>query len=243
MNILLCCIVVFLCVSPNSIAAETLTLKDENDKISYSVGYQVGGDFKNQGVKLNAEAVVQGIRDAGGQRKPLLSPEDMRTTLIELKQKIVAGQAPLNPEAANPVSAGQQLEQARAARDFLDQNAKKDGVTVLPDGVQYRILKAGSGRRPTLDDEVAINFRTTLIDGKEIATTYRDEVGTPKVYRVAKILPGLQGVLPLMAEGSKWQVVLPPLVGGRERELLQSHKVLIYDIELVSVMTAAKAQP
>jgi FKBP-type peptidyl-prolyl cis-trans isomerase FklB len=204
-------------------AAEKKELKSDTEKINYSVGYQIGGDFKSQGVELDPDALVQGVQDAISHNKPLLSPEQMNATLVALKKKILADQQRADKEAS-------------AA--FLVTNAKQKGVTVLPSGVQYKVLKEGSGKRPTLKDEVKVHYRITRVDGKELGSTYVG--GKPRTYSVAKAIPALQEVLPLMTEGAKWQVVIPPTAqkGSRDRDPLDDMGVLIYELELISVKTA-----
>lgn len=209
------------------LAAGKMELKNEAEKINYSLGYQIGGDFKAQGVELTPDVLVQGIRDALSKNEPLLSREQMNATLISLKKKVVADQQQQEKQAA--------AENRKASADFLKENAKLTGVTVLPSGVQYKVLKAGSGKKPTLQDSITINYRVTRTDGKEIATTDANE---PKTYPVAKAVPGLQEVLPLMAEGAKWQIALPTATASGGRDPLDDMGVMIYELELISVIPA-----
>lgn len=198
-------------------AVDKVELKSESDKINYSVGYQIGGDFKQQGLALNPDALVQGIRDALGSGTPLLSPAEMNGTLVNLKKKLVAQQ---------------QTAKKQADAAFLAANAKKSGVTVLPSGVQYSVMRAGTGKKPTVKDSVSILYRVSRTDGKEIGST---EPNTPKTYPMTKAIPGLQEVLPLMAAGAKWQIVIPTGLATGDREPLDDMGVIIYELELVSV--------
>lgn len=206
---------------------EKLELQSEKDRTNYSVGYQIGGDFKKQGVELNPEALVQGIRDALGNAVPLLPQEQMNATLLELKKKIAADQQVAEKQA--------NAEYRKASAAFLKENAGKEGVTPLPSGVQYKVLKAGSGNKPTLKDEVRVHYRITRVDGKEVGSTYVG--GKPRTYPLTKAIPGLQEVLQLMAEGAKWQIVLPSSATGG-REPLDDMGVMIYEMELLSVLPA-----
>lgn len=218
------CLILLPCIS---MAAEKMELKTEAEKINYSVGYQIGGDFKAQGVELAPDLLVQGIRDALAKNEPLMSPQQMTTTLVNLKKKIVADQQRQEKNAAE--------ENRKASAAFLKEHAKQKGVTALPSGVQYKVIKAGSGRKPTLQDSVSINYRVTRIDGTEIART---EAGAPRSYPVAKAIPGLQEVLPLMEEGAKWEIVLPTAKAAGGHEPLDDMGVIIYELELVSVLPA-----
>jgi FKBP-type peptidyl-prolyl cis-trans isomerase FklB len=210
------------------LAADKKELKSETERINYSVGYQIGGDFKSQGVELDPGALVQGIQDALKKNEPLLSKEEMNTTLVNLKKRIMSDQQKADKKAA--------AENSRASAAFLAENAKQKGVTVLPSGVQYKVLKEGSGRKPTLKDEVKVHYRITRVDGKEIANTYAGD--KPRTSALAKAMPGLQEVLPLMQEGAKWQIVFPASTASGGREPLDDMGVLIYEMELISVSPA-----
>jgi FKBP-type peptidyl-prolyl cis-trans isomerase FklB len=210
------------------LTADKVELKNEFDNINYSVGYQIGGDFKAQGVELNPELLVQGVRDAINKNTPLLSQEQMNTTLGDLKKKIVTDQKAQEKQAA--------AENRRASAAFLAENAKQEGVTVLPSGVQYKVLRAGSGKKPTLKDEVTVHYRITRVDGKEVSSTYVG--GKPRTYLLAKAIPGLQEVLTLMAEGAKWQIVLPGGTASGGRDPLDDMGTMIYEMELLSVSPA-----
>lgn len=214
-------------------AAEKMDLNSEKDRINYSVGYQIGGDFRKQGVELNPETLVQGIRDALTNDTPQLSQDQMNATLTDLKKKIVADQQGAEKRAT--------AEYRKASTAFLTENAKQIGVTVLPSGVQYKVLRAGSGKKPTLKDEVKVHYRITKVDGKEVASTY---VGAkPRTYPLTKAIPGLQEVLPLMAEGAKWQIVLPTATASGGREPLDDMGVMIYEMELLTVLPGKPSVP
>lgn len=200
-------------------------LKDETDRISYSVGYQVGGDFKRQGLSINREALVKGIEDAlAATDTPLMSPEAMRTTLIDLKKRVVAGQDRQRMAVA---------EQYRGeGREFLAANAKKEGVFTLPSGLQYKVLATGSGRSPAIEDTVTVNYRGILIDGKEFDSSYRD--GKPVSFALNSVIAGWKEALPLMKEGARWQLFIPPDLAFGERGPL-ADRTVIYELELLAV--------
>lgn len=221
--------------SIHSAAASSAKALNKSEQINYSIGYQIGSDFKTQGWIINPDFLIKGLKDAQSGNKPVMTVEEMKTTLVSLKKQLIdlEAESKKTPSDNQKVIELQQTK-VRADKQFLEENSKKPGVTVLPSGVQFKVIKAGSERKPTVQDDVLINFRTTLVDGKEIASTYKQ--GKPRRYNVSKTLSGLREILPMMSEGATWQVVLPPLTGSHERELLQSHNVLIYDIELVSII-------
>ena len=200
-------------------AADKVELKNETDQISYSLGYQIGGDFKNQKVDINADAVIQGIQDALAGSTPALTPQEMNALLVSLKQKVVSVQ---------------QRESIRSSKEFLAANLQKPGVKELPGGSQYRVITAGSGASPTLEDTVDIHFITKRADGSTIATTHSEKA--PRAYQVKKMLPGLQKALVQMKPGAKWEIFIPP--SGRN-EMMEGGGVLIYELELITIKPAA----
>lgn len=214
-----------------AMAAEAPHLTDDTDRISYSVGFQVGGDFKRQGLTLDRETLVKGIEDAlADNRTPLMSAQEMRETLIDLKKRIVAQQE--RQKVAN-------AENYRGeGRDFLAANAAKDGVVTLPSGLQYKVLTAGHGRRPTLEDTITVNYRGTLIDGQEFDSSYRD--GQSATIPLNSVIAGWKEALPLMQEGAKWQLFVPADLAFGERGPL-ADRTVIYELELLAVQPAEKS--
>ena len=209
----------FILMSGVGLAAGKADLKDETDKINYSIGYQIGGDFQRQGWKLNPEVLTQGIKDAIDRTDPLMSQGEMNAILGNMKKKLLANQQ----------VAVKQTESA-----FLAENAKKEGVVVLPSGVQYKVIKEGSGKQPSMKDNVTIRYRVARTDGMEIATGYTNS--EPKTYPLSKALPGLQETLQLMKEGSVWQIVLPPGPAlGIRGEAMERAGAFVYELELISV--------
>ena len=199
-------------------------LTSERDKINYSVGYQIGGDFKKEGVELAPDLLVRGIRAALEGTQPALSPEEMRTTLMELKKKITAEQDKEKRLA---------MEKYRAEGEtFLAKNAKAEGVVTLASGLQYKVLKEGTGKKPTVKDTVTVNYRATLVDGTEFDSSIRD--GKPATIPLASVIPGWQEALPLMKEGAKWLLFIPHHLAFGEKGPL-ADRTVIYEIELVSV--------
>lgn len=203
--------------------AETIPemkLETKRDRTNYSVGYQIGGDFKKQGVELSPESLLRGIQDSLAGRTPLLPVEEMRSVLVELKKKIVDDEK-------------NKRERYRAdGLEFLKANAGKEGVKTLPSGLQYKVLREGAGRSPTLADTVSVNYRGTLVDGTEFNSSFSD--GKPAVIPLSGVIPGWKEALPLMKEGAKWLLFIPPDLAFGERGPLADRTVL-YEIELLAV--------
>jgi FKBP-type peptidyl-prolyl cis-trans isomerase FklB len=234
------------CVSATVWAAGSeMNLKSEADRASYALGYQIGSDFKNQKMDLNEAAMVRGVADARS-GAPLMSEESMHAVLIELKRKVVAQERNAMPEVAKGVgaTAAQQATVPHARRlaatttegamEFMAKNAKQKGIVTLPSGVQYRVIKDGTGKRPNEEDKVALIYRGSLVNGKEFGNTDQDGKPAPKTFPVVSLVPGMREAILHMNEGAKWQVFVPPQLGFDASTPLY-RKVTVIDVELVAV--------
>jgi FKBP-type peptidyl-prolyl cis-trans isomerase FklB len=205
-------------------AQEPLKLDDETARINYSLGYQIGGDFKHQGIELNAEAVVKGMQDALSGSEPLMPQPEMNATLVELKRKVVAAQQAKRREA--------EIEKVAAGKKYLEENAKKPGVVTTPSGLQYKIIEAGSGKTPGPTDSVTVNYRGTLINGNEFDSSY--DKGKPVTFPLNGVIKGWTEGLQLVKEGGKIQLVIPSELAYGKRGPL-ANQTLVFDVELISI--------
>ena len=208
-------------------ASGNLDLKDEKVRLSYSVGYQVGGDFKRQGVDINPELLLKGVQAALTGKQPLMAPQEMRSTLVELQKTVLAFQ-----DQKRRVQMENNLSRGKA---FLAENANKEGVMTLPSGLQYKVIAEGSSRTPGKTDTVTVHYRGTLIDGTEFDSSYSG--GKPATFRVDRVIAGWTEALQLMKEGAKWQLFIPPELGYGDRSTgrIEPNSTLIFDVELISV--------
>jgi len=206
------------------LAEEKPDFKDKKAKVNYSVGYQIGGDFKRQGVEINFEMLLKGIQDALSSEKALMTPQERRATLTNLQRQVAAQQEQDKPKQAQ--------EYRGEGREFLVENAKKAGVKTTDSGLQYKVIREGTGRSPGTTDTVTVHYRGTLIDGTEFDSSYRKD--KPASFRVDRVIPGWTEALQLMREGAKWQLFIPPDLAYGERGTL-ADKTLIFDVELISV--------
>jgi FKBP-type peptidyl-prolyl cis-trans isomerase len=213
-------------------AEEPLNLEGETARISYSLGYQIGGDLKRQGIEMDAGAVVQGIQDAVSEADPKMPAAEMNKTLVQLKQQIVAEQ--------KKRSIDQELEQEAEGKKFLEENAKKEGVVTTESGLQYKIVEEGTGKSPGPQDQVTVHYRGTLIDGKEFDSSKKR--GKPATFKLNGVIKGWSEGLQLMKEGGKAQLYIPQNLGYGDRGPL-AHRTLIFDVELISVGEAASVPP
>jgi FKBP-type peptidyl-prolyl cis-trans isomerase FklB len=212
-----------------AVAAESLNIEDEATRLNYSLGYQIGGDFKRQGIKLDGPAVVKGIEDALAGAEPLMPAEDMRNTLMELRRQLVAKQREAAAEA--------EKKKIEEGKKYLAENAAKPGVVTTPSGLQYEIIEPGTGKVPSPTDQVSVHYRGTLVNGSEFDSSYSR--GEPTSFRLDGVIKGWTEGLQLIKEGGKIRLVIPPELAYGERGTL-AHQTLVFDVELISVGEAAK---
>ncbi len=205
-------------------AAEALNLENETARINYSLGHQIGGDFKRQGVKIDADAVVQGINDALSDAKPKMTPAEMNETLMGLKRKVVADQRKRGIE--------NELGMLKDGEAFLEQNAKKEGVITTDSGLQYTVIEPGTGKSPGPQDQVTVHYKGSFIDGRTFDSSYKKK--QPATFRLNGVIKGWSEGLQLMKEGGKSRMFIPQKLAYGNRGAL-AHRTLIFEVELISV--------
>jgi FKBP-type peptidyl-prolyl cis-trans isomerase len=171
---------------------------------------------------------TQGFKDAMAGGPALMSEEEVRVTIVDLQNEMRAKQAQAQKELA--------AKNKQASEAFLAENKKKEGVVTLPSGLQYKILKAGDGKKPTAEDTVVCQYRGTLIDGKEFDSSFKRN--QPATFQVNRVIKGWTEALQLMPTGSKWQLFIPPDLAYGERgagAAVPPDSTLIFDVELVSI--------
>jgi len=211
---------------------------ETSDHINYSLGYQIGTDLKRQSVELNAEALMQGLNDAGVGSGPALDEAEMGALLKDLKGRI---NADLRENAKERFERKKREAQQKRdeGRTFMAQNAERKGIKTLPSGLQYRVIKKGSGRNPAAQDTVSVHYRGTLIDGQEFDSSFRRKA--PSSFQVNGVIAGWTEALQLMREGAEWEIFIPPELGYGERGPL-ADQTLIFKIELLEVADNSQAQ-
>jgi FKBP-type peptidyl-prolyl cis-trans isomerase len=223
-------ITVFGCLllATQAIADEKTAIKTQKDKVSYGIGVDMARNFTQLGMEFDADILVKGFKDALSGGKLLMAEEDMRETLY-------AYQVELNQKRAKAMKAAAE-ENKKIGDAFLAENKKKEGVVTLPSGLQYKIIKAGDGQKPTDADTVECHYRGALINGTEFDSSYR--AGKPAVFKVNGLIAGWTEALKLMPVGSKWQLFVPPELAYRERgagRIIGPNATLIFDLELLAV--------
>lgn len=207
----------------SSSAEEPKGPADEKEKLGYSVGYQVGSDFRRQGIAIDPEMVVRGVRDALAGAEPAVPPEEMRAALTEVRRQ------------AATAAREQARSNLEAGRSFLARNRGREGVIALASGLQYEILEAGSGPHPDPTSRVTVHYRGTLLDGTEFDSSYGR--GEPAIFGLDHVIAGWREALPLMPEGAKWKLFVPPDLAYGERGAgprIPPNATLVFEVELVS---------
>ena len=211
-------------------------LKTQKDKVSYAIGMEMGKGVKVQGIEVDPTIMMQGLKDALSGGKPQMSEEELRQVMTALQQEIRQKQMQAQEAAA--------AENKTKGDAFLAENAKKDGVVALPDGLQYKILTAGQGKKPAETDTVLCNYKGTFVDGTEFDSSAK--IGKPVPFEVKNVIPGFREVLQLMPVGSKWQVFVPSNLAYGERGaggVIGPNATLIFEVELVSIQETPPAPP
>ncbi len=211
-----------------SAADSAPALKTEQDKISYSIGLNIGRNFKSQGIDANPDLVGAAIRDVLKGNKPLLTEEEAMAVLGAFQKEMRAKQM------AKASESGDKNKKEGAA--FLAANKAKDGVKTTASGLQYKIIKAGTGKIPKASDTVKTHYAGTLIDGTEFDSSIKR--GDPATFPVGGVIKGWTEALQLMPVGSKWQLFIPADIAYGERgagQAIGPNATLIFDIELLSI--------
>jgi FKBP-type peptidyl-prolyl cis-trans isomerase FklB len=202
-------------------------LKDLKDKVSYSVGLSVGSNFKKQGQDLNPDAVLAGLKDALSGKPPALSEKEMQETMEAWNKQMEDKQ-----KAAGEKNAADGVK-------FLAENKSKSGVKTTASGLQYKVIKEGTGAQPKATDTVTVNYRGTLINGTEFDSSYKR--GQPATFPVSGVIKGWTEALQLMKTGSKYQLFIPSSLAYGERAIsadIASNSTLIFEVELLDVKPA-----
>lgn len=226
-NILILVVILFL-FAGHSAAGETGKSADtpntEKDRVSYSLGFQIGRDFKKEKMELDDEAFLKGVNDALAESDPAITPEEMNALLSDTKKKFSARDRAERVEMVEQRLGG--------GKKFLEENAKKEGVVTLENGLQYRVIREGTGKKPKPTDLVKVRYKGTLINGTEFSNSSKR--GGPQTFYVNGVVRGISEVLQLMKEGARWEIVIPPELGFSKRSEL-GYRTLIYDLELIAI--------
>ncbi len=209
-------------------AAEKFVLKDQKDKAGYSIGASIGGGLKRDGIDVNVEALVAGLRDSFTGAPEQLTPAQQEEVLALFRKEMTAATAAKQQEKAGKAK--------KEGDDFLAANKLKPGVKTLPSGLQYKVIKEGAGDSPKAADQVTVNYRGTLIDGTEFDSSYKR--GEPATFGVGQVIRGWTEALQLMKPGAKWELVIPADLAYGDRGAgrdIPPGATLVFEVELLGI--------
>jgi len=218
-------------LSGSACARQTTTsadLKTDKDKASYAVGLSMGKNLLKESIDLDPSIVEQGLKDGLAGGKTLMTDEEVKAAMTTLRA------AAQKNQEAKMAQAGEANK--KEGEEFLAANKTKEGVVTLPSGLQYKILTAGTGPKPTAADTVVCNYKGTFLDGKEFDSSSKH--GGPSTFSVGGVVKGWTEALQLMPVGSKWQLFIPSDLAYGPRgygNVIAPNTTLVFEIELVSI--------
>ena len=205
-------------------AQEKSALKNQKEKMSYIIGMDIGNNLKKQSIDIDPNILAKGVKDALSGSQPLLTEQEIRESTMAFQKEMMAKQEEVGKK------------NKKEGEAFLAENKKKEGVKTLASGLQYKVIKAGTGKKPKATDTVTTQYRGTLINGTEFDSSYRR--GQPASFQVNGVIPGWTEALQLMEEGAKWQLFIPSNLAYGERGAgrdIGPNATLIFEIELLSI--------
>lgn len=207
-------------------------LKTQKEKLSYAIGMEMGKGVKAQDMDVDPDLVSRGLKDALSGAKPLMSDDELQAVIGALREEMKQKQMQAEEAAAD--------ENRKQGDAYLVENGKKPGVVTTASGLQYKVITAGTGKKPVETDTVLCNYKGTFLDGTEFDSSA--EAGKPVPFDIKTVIPGFKEALQLMPVGSKWQIVVPASLAYAERgagNVIGPNATLIFEVELVSIQGAA----
>ena len=206
---------------------KTADVTTPKQRVSYSIGVDLGNNFKRQNLDLDSKALAAGIADALA-GKPVLTETEMREALNTFQQEMMA-----KMQAQQQAAGGENLKKGE---EFLAANALKEGIQTTASGLQYKVLKSGTGNTPKATDTVKTHYHGTLIDGTVFDSSVQR--GQPATFPVNGVIAGWTEALQMMKEGDKWQLFVPAKLAYGERGAggqIGPNSTLIFEVELLSI--------
>ncbi len=216
------------CSAEEASSASELKLDTPKNRISYTIGVNIGQDFKTQKMDVDPDVLLMGLKDT-------LSGKELQLTEEEMVQEIQNFQQEMQAKMVAEMEAQATTNKA-AGEAFLAENANQEGVVVTESGLQYKILEPGEGDSPGPADVATVHYRGTLIDGTQFDSSY--DRGQPATFPVGGVIAGWTEALQLMKPGAKWQLFIPAELAYGERGAGQDigpNSTLLFDVELISV--------
>lgn len=209
-------------------ADEAPAMETNRQKASYSIGFNMGRNFASQGVDVDAELLIEGLKAGLAEADPALTDEEMQAAMQEFQQAVMAEQ-----QAQRQAEA---VDNLAKAQEFLEQNKTQEGVQVTDSGLQYMVMEEGSGAQPTAEDTVVVHYTGSLPDGTVFDSSV--ERGQAATFPLAGVIPGFREGIQLMQVGGKYKLFIPPELGYGERGAgadIPPNSALIFEIELLGL--------
>lgn len=216
--------------------ADASTLKDNKDSVSYAIGFDIGKNFANQGVEINIAVFSKALEEGLAGATPKLDEQTSRSVMMAYQQVLQKKQ-----QEKRAMEAAENMTKSTA---FLAENKAKQGVVELPSGLQYQVIKEGTGKQPTLEDQVTTHYHGTLMDGS-VFDSSRDR-GEPATFPLKGVIQAWQQILPMMKEGATYKIWTPPSLAYGEYgsgPKIGPNVALVFEIELIKVMGADPNAP
>lgn len=215
-------------MTPVLAASSSSGLNNDTDKLSYTIGNELGASFKKHNQALNPAAVEQGVADGMNGAPSKLSDQQKQQVMSDYQQRMLAQAQQQNAKAAT--------SDATAGQAFLAANAKKPGVKVTQSGLQYQIITQGAGAKPSAQDVVTVDYEGKLIDGTVFDSSYKR--GTPAEFPVNQVIAGWTEALQMMPVGSTWMLYIPGNLAygaqGMPPAGIGPNAVLVFKVHLIS---------
>ncbi|MDF1827967.1 MAG: FKBP-type peptidyl-prolyl cis-trans isomerase [Legionellaceae bacterium] len=214
-------------------ASNAIELKTTEDKVSYSIGSDLGVNLKKQGIAINPDVFAKGVADGMSGGKLMMTEAEMKKVLGDFEKELMEKRSKeLNQQAENNKKKGEA---------FLKANATKEGVVALESGLQYKVIKAGTGVKPTAEDMVTVEYTGRLLNGEVFDST--EKAGKPVSFKLTQVIPGWTEALKLMPKGSTWELYIPAQLAYGSRNVggaIGPNETLIFNVHLVDVKPEAK---
>jgi FKBP-type peptidyl-prolyl cis-trans isomerase len=210
-------------------------LESQKEKLSYTLGYTTGKRIKTESVDLDTDTFMKALKEGYAGQTPAMTDEEMQEAMRPLQEEMNAKRAEEMKKLAEKRKGLAEMSK-KEGEAFLAENTKNEGVVTLPSGLQYKIIKEGTGKSPQKSDKVTVNYRGTLINGTEFDSSYKR--GQPATFGVDKVIKGWTEALQLMKEGAQWTLYIPSDLAYGERGTggaIGPSQTLVFEVELISV--------
>lgn len=224
-----------LLLSSTATLAENTALSTQQDKLSYTIGADMGTNFKAQEININPTIFLQGLQDALSGNKKQMTDEAMKETLQTFQKQMMAKKLSQFKSLAE--------KNKKVGDKFLAENKAKKGVVTLDSGLQYKVITAGNGAKPSKNDSVTVDYTGQLINGKVFDSSKK--TGKPATFKLTQVIPGWTEALQLMKQGATWEVYVPPQLAYGQRGIggpIGPNETLIFNIHLISIDKATAAK-